>query len=377
MKNDETTGEAVSYMQIADALRDEIRAGVYGSNDPFPSLTKIMRRFRVSRPSAVRCIAELKRCGLVVARKGAGTFVANRNRAIGLAIPGTADSEFFSAIMDGIVMNCRKCGVDLVAGDMFPVDRRLRATQAERLARHFVSMRVSGVIMQPVGFAENADEANRSIADILRRARIPVVLVDYDIVPPPARSLYDLVAIDNFGAGRKVAAHLLAAGARRVCCLLRSLCAESVHTRFAGVDAEVFRSKIGRHVGIMVAEPDDKKAIAGCLAKFRPDAVVCSNDIAAAKLEATLASLRVKVPKEIMVAGFDDVHVASTANPPLTTIRQPCQEIANTAFKTLLERMSNPNLPPREILLDTSLIVRESTVRAPSTPWSHNGDYVN
>ena len=82
-------------------------------------------------------------------------------------------------------------------------------------------------------------------------------------------------------------------------------------------------------------------------------------------LEATLASLRVKVPKEIMVAGFDDVHVASTAKPSLTTIRQPCQEIANTAFKTLLERMSNPNLPPREILLDTSLIVRESTVRAP------------
>lgn len=366
MKQDKATAEAISYLDIAKALRDEIRAGVYGSNDPFPSLTKIMRRFGVSRPSAVRCIAELKRCGLVVARKGAGTFVANKNRAIGLAIPGTADSEFFSAIMDGIVMNCRNCGVDLVAGDMFPVDRRLRATQAERLARHFVATRVSGVIMQPVGFAENANEVNRAISDILRQARIPVVLVDYDIVPPPARSLYDLVAIDNFSAGRRLAAHLLAAGAKRVCCLLRSLCAESVHTRFAGVDAEVFRSRKGRHAGIMVAEPDDEKAIAACLDKFKPDAIVCSNDIAAAKLEITLAMLGVKVPTDILVAGFDDVRVASTANPPLTTIRQPCQEIANMAFKTLLERMSNPNLPAREILLDTSLVVRESTVRSTS-----------
>ena len=359
----EAVDKGVDYMCIAAALRDEIRAGVYGSSDPFPSLTKIMRRFGVSRPSAVRSISELKRMGLVVVRKGAGTFVSNKNRKIGLAIPGTADSEFFSAIMDGIVINCSSWGSDLVAGDMFPMDPSLRATQAERLARHFVATRVAGVIMQPVGFAENADAVNRTISTILREAQIPVVLVDYDIAKPPARSMYDLVAIDNFGAGRKIAAHLLSAGAKRICCLLRSLCAESVHTRFSGIDCEVSRAQRGRHIDIFVAEPDDEKAISAAIKKYKPDAIVCPNDIAAAKLELTLATLGIHVPKDVMVAGFDDVCIASTANPPLTTIRQPCREIANMAFKTLLERMNNPDLPPREILLDTSLIVRESTVR--------------
>ena len=119
MQSNETPGAIANYSEIAEALRKEIRAGAYSKEGSFPSLTKIMRRFGVSRPSAVRSIAELKRLGLVTARKGAGTFVSQKNRTIGLAIPGTADSEFFSAIMDGLVFNCNKYGMDLVAGDIF------------------------------------------------------------------------------------------------------------------------------------------------------------------------------------------------------------------------------------------------------------------
>ena len=360
MQNNETAGAFANYSEIAEALRKEIRAGAYSKDGSFPSLTKIMRRFGVSRPSAVRSIAELKRLGLVTARKGAGTFVSQKNRTIGLAIPGTADSEFFSAVMDGLVFNCNKYGMDLVAGDVFAVNHDKRDKQAERLARHFASIGASGVIMQPVGFSENADRINGIISDILDKAGIPVVLVDYDIVTPPARSKYDLVAIDNFSAGRKVAAHLLKVGAKRVCCLLRRLCAESVRTRFAGVDTEVFR-KLGRHVDIVVGEPTDAKVVSAALKKFRPDAIVCSNDIAAGWLAATLRKLGVLVPRDVMIAGFDDVREAASMKPPLTSVRQPCFELANMAFKTLLERMANAKLPPREILLDTTLVVREST----------------
>ena len=358
----------IDYQKVAAALRDEIRAGAYAGKETFPSLTKIMRRFGVSRPSAVRSVAELKRMGLVAAKKGAGTFVQTRNRTIGIAIPGTADSEFFSAIMDGIVYNCNRCGIDLVAGDMFPVDHRQRASQAERLARHFASIRVGGVIMQPVGFAENADSINGVIADILGKAGIPVVLIDYDILPPPARSSYDLVSIDNFTAGRRIASHLLEAGAKRICCLLRRLSAESVRTRYAGVEAEVIRATGGRRVNVIVSEPDDARTISAGLKKYRPDAIVCSNDIAANMLAKTLAKLGLRIPDDVMLTGFDDVELARGMNPPLTTIRQPCFEIASMAFRTLLERMAKPNIPPREILLDTKLVVRASTIRHAHRP---------
>ena len=350
----------MNYSEIAKILRKEIRAGVYADSGSFPSLTKIVQRFGVSRPSAVRSIAELKRLGLVTVRKGAGTFVQKVNRTIGLAIPGTADSEFFSAIMDGIVYNCNRYGMDLVAGDVFPVAHKRRAVQAERLARHLVSIPAAGVIMQPVAYSQEAQRVNGIIADILDKAGIPVVLIDYDLLPPPERSRYDLVAIDNFNAGRKVAAHLIDAGAKRICCLLYKLSADSVHARFAGVDAEVYRVT-GRHANIIEAKPDDVDLIVSGLAAYRPDAIVCSNDIAALKLSKTLAGLNVRIPQDVKLAGFDDVIEAGRMNPPLTSIRQPCFDLATTAFRTLLERMKNPDLPPRQILLDTSLVIREST----------------
>ena len=350
----------MDYSEIAKILRKEIRAGVYADSGTFPSLTKIVQRFGVSRPSAVRSIAELKRLGLVTVRKGSGTFVQKVNRTIGLAIPGTADSEFFAAIMDGLVYNCNRCGMDLVAGDVFPVAHKRRAVQAERLARHLVSIPAAGVIMQPVAYSEEAQSVNGIIADILDKAGIPVVLIDYDLAPPPERSRYDLVAIDNFNAGRKVAAHLIDAGAKRICCLLYKLSADSVHARFAGVDAEVYRVT-GRHVDIIEAKPDDVGLISAGLAAYRPDAIVCSNDIAALKLSKTLAGLNVRIPQDVKLAGFDDVVEAGRMKPSLTSIRQPCFELATTAFRTLLERIKNPELPPRQILLDTSLVIREST----------------
>ena len=362
MQQDETTGESVSYLQVAKALRDEIRSGAYADSGMFPSLTKIMKRFGVSRPSAVRSVAELKRLGLVGARKGAGTFVLTKNRTIGLALPGTADSDFFAAVMDGLIYNCRKYGFDMIAGDVFAVDHDRRDRQAEKLAHHFAAKNVAGVVMQPVGFSENADRINGIISGILDKADIPVVLIDYDIVPSPERSRYDLVAIDNFNAGRKIASHLLGVGARRICCLLRPLCADSVHVRFAGVDSEVRRSR-GRRANIIVAEPYDEKKIAAAFEELRPDAIVCSNDIAAGMLAKTLRRLKVQVPRDVMLAGFDDVEEAAKMKPPLTSMRQPCFELASTAFRTLVERMSNPKLPPRKLLLDTTLVVRESTCR--------------
>ena len=83
--------------------------------------------------------------------------------------------------------------------------------------------------------------------------------------------------------------------------------------------------------------------------------------VAAHLLKATLKKLGVAVPGDVMVAGFDDVRAAAGMKPPLTSVRQPCFDISNMAFKALLERMANSKLPPRGILLDTTLVVRKST----------------
>ncbi len=61
------------------------------------------------------------------------------------------------------------------------------------------------------------------------------------------------------------------------------------------------------------------------------------------------------------VAGFDDAKIAKLLNPPLTTIRQPVKLLAETAVESLLQRIRNPDLAPRAILLDAQLVVRSSS----------------
>ena len=94
--------------------------------------------------------------------------------------------------------------------------------------------------------------------------------------------------------------------------------------------------------------------------KNRPDAFVCRNDPLAARLLQTLDALKMKVPDKVRVAGFDDAKIAKLLNPPLTTIRQPVKLLAETAVASLLQRIRNPDLAPRAILLGAQMIVRSS-----------------
>lgn len=89
----------------------------------------------------------------------------------------------------------------------------------------------------------------------------------------------------------------------------------------------------------------------------------CESDFIAAKLRNTLLSkFKLRTPEDVMLAGFDDVRCASLMTPPLTTIHQPCDDLALLSYKSLRERMKNPDFPSRKILLPAHLVIRESTI---------------
>jgi LacI family transcriptional regulator len=66
------------------------------------------------------------------------------------------------------------------------------------------------------------------------------------------------------------------------------------------------------------------------------------------------------VPGEVAVTGYDDIPVARHLRPQLTTVRQPIQELGATAFETLYAMISGSEGAPRDIVLPTRLIRRES-----------------
>jgi LacI family transcriptional regulator len=90
-----------------------------------------------------------------------------------------------------------------------------------------------------------------------------------------------------------------------------------------------------------------------------PRAIVCASDQTAIGAMHALAQRGIRVPQDVAVTGFDDVPVARHLHPPLTTVRQPMQELGAKAFEVLHSRISAAGGEP-EIVLPVQLIVRES-----------------
>lgn len=174
-------------------------------------------------------------------------------------------------------------------------------------ARKLAVDRVEGVIFRPHLNPKHI-ESNKEILSIFHHTETPVVLIDSDISPRPERSDCDLVAVDNVSAGRRIAAHLLETGRRRLSFMM------------SGVEIGSNANWENRLFGI-----------AG----------------------------------EVAVRGMDDESFARSSVPPLTTIRQPAGLIAKTVIKTLLARIRYPQNDHREILLDAPLIIRKSSDRRP------------
>jgi DNA-binding LacI/PurR family transcriptional regulator len=205
------------------------------------------------------------------------------------------------------------------------------------------------------------DSINLRIAEVFDKAGIPIVLLDRDLVAYPDRSHYDLVGIDNRRAGYVIAAHLLKSGCQRIVFIGRPRSAPTVDARIVGYKEALADAGSNLRAHVHRIEPDDQAAVKVVLDKVRPDGFVCANDFTAAHLLKTLNGLGVSVPGEVRMAGIDDVKYGSLLSVPLTTIHQPCAEIGAAAISIMLERLRNPTLPARDILLNFHLVVRESS----------------
>ena len=353
-----------NYKMVYEALKREILGGEYSSGKSFPSSTALARRFGIARFTIRQALDILAKEGLIRSQRGRGTFVTKMgaNRQIGLIVPGIAYSEFFQPIVTALSGVCTANGYGLSIGSVFSANGEERARQAMSLAHDLAKQRVGGVIFQPLESIPNAPSVNKRILTVFKSAEIPVVLLDSDIVPPPDRSEYDVIGVNNYDAGRRVAVHMIAAGAKRISFVSMPRPCYSIRHRFAGA-----QSVLASH-GVLLKEMSELDAtkveeVRRFLRKERPDGIICCCDTLAAFLKRTLEKLGKKVPNDMFLAGFDDVQHATIMTPALTTARQPCEKIAKEAFCALIERMKDPVLPAREILLTAPLVVRASTRR--------------
>lgn len=368
------------HVQMREHVAELIATGRYSPGDRLPSEHELVAQFQTSRPTVARALRDLQQSGLIERRAGSGTYVRRREESsngakatscqlFGALIPNLGQTAIFEPICGEIARRAQALGHALIWADcggtasstapseLNSNDQLLRAEQA---CRGFIERKTAGVFFAPIEFVDEA-QTNTHILDELSRAGIPVVLLDRDATPFPGRSNYDLVGIDNVRGSVVLTQHLIDAGHKRICFLARRHSAPTVDLRKSGFREALWRA--GRSIDaadIGEGDPLDVDFVRRFLRTRRPDAIVCANDMTAAALLQTLAQLKLSVPGDIAVVGFDDVKYSKLLGPPLTTIRQPCEALGQAALQAMFDRIHQPGLPTRTILLQTTLMVRRS-----------------
>jgi LacI family transcriptional regulator len=98
----------------------------------------------------------------------------------------------------------------------------------------------------------------------------------------------------------------------------------------------------------------------------RPTAVFCANDLLALGVLQEMTASRIRVPEAISIVGYDDIDFAAAAAVPLSSVRQPRQQLGRTAAQLLLEEaLGDASHQHRQVVFEPELVVRQSSRARP------------
>ncbi len=358
------------YAHVLEVLSRGVRSGRWKRGDRLPSEAELVTTFGVSRITVTRAMRDLQASGLVERRPGSGTYVkaarTDDSLSFGLLIPDLGETEIFEPICQGMMSSPLAGPHALLWGNApHPVQpgsaQCSKEERAWHLCRQYIERRVSGVFFAPLERSPTKDAINLRIGAALDEARIPLVLLDRPLLPYPDAGHHDLVGIDNRRAGFVLTQHLLRQKCRRIVFIGVADAAPTVAERAAGYREALHASNAEFEPAfIREIDPDNDQAVHELVCALQPDGIVCANDRTAGRLMHSLLRRGHRVPDDVRLVGIDDAGYASLLPVPLTTLRQPTREIGDAALSLMLQRISRPDLPPREVRLQCALVVRAS-----------------
>lgn len=325
-------------------------------------IREIARRARVSTATVSRAINRVptvdpqlaKRVWRVVEELGyypntqARALVLGRTRIFGLIV-----SEITNPFFPEVVQTFENLAVEnnyeiLLTSTVYDPKRM------ESAVRRMIERRVDGVAILTFGMEE-------TLIEHLRDRKVPLVFVDVGPEIPGVAN----IRIKYLNGIRQAVQHLAALRHNRI-----AFIAGPDHLKSAEARREAFKSsmlEIGLSPDLVIVGnhrlEGGMKAFSDLYSlKDRPSAVVCSNDMTAIGVMRQAYEQNIRIPDDMSVVGFDDIHLTEFTIPPLTTVQMSQQELARIAFQALLNEVDDPQSnKSRQYELTTSLVLRRST----------------
>ncbi|KOV57885.1 LacI family transcriptional regulator [Streptomyces sp. NRRL WC-3618] len=268
------------------------------------------------------------------------------------------ESGWAMEVIRGVENAAREEGLSVVLSESAG-----RLTPGRTWADQVAARRPHGVVLVLSGL----DESQRAL---LTSRSIPFVVMD------PAGDPGDnvpSVGATNWQGGLAATRHLVELGHTRIASISgpsRMMCSRArvdgyraaLDTAGLPVDPALLKAGDFHH------ETGYRAGLELLRAPNRPTAVFAGNDLQALGLYEAARELGLRIPEDLSVVGFDDLPIARLVGPPLTTVRQPLMEMAETAAKLVLNLgREDGTSGATRVELATSLVVRNSTA-PPSTP---------
>jgi LacI family transcriptional regulator len=258
---------------------------------------------------------------------------------------------YYSHVLDGVLEAATPAGYQV---SIIPV-----ITQDSPGVRNSLeSGSVDGLILV-------APAVESPIISWVRESGIPAIAVGCVPSDSAGNVLLPGVDVDNFQAQYDVVNELLKAGHRKICYLSGPSYQQSAQLRLAGyrkamTDAGVSVEESWIVNGMFSLEGGSSATLQ--LFKGNPGmtALAAANDMSALGAMEALRDMGLRVPQDVSVTGIDDIGAASLSAPPLTTVRQPIDEIGTYAAKLLVQWIEKEKMELASNFLAGSLVLRES-----------------
>jgi DNA-binding LacI/PurR family transcriptional regulator len=333
-----------------------------GSPRRRPTIYDVARLAGVSTATVSRAlndtgqVAEPKRAAIDAAVEQLGyrpntiarSLVTRATQTIALLLPDITN-PFYAELVAGIqALTLERDYTMLLCTTGFDPELEERYLRLLR-AKHVDGALVDGLVLPPERIARFVEDG------------FPIVCLDRDVSSPAV----PLVQVDNRMGARMATEHLLALGHRRIAHIMGSP-ARISEERLLGYQGALEAAGVSPDSALVAlggfTETGGHDAMRALLASA-PDltAVFAANDLSAiGAINAIVASGR-SVPRDVSMVGFDDLRLARFTSPPLTTVRQPADEIARHSTELLLGMIGGRK--PRKIhhLFVPELVVRSST----------------
>lgn len=362
-----------NYQRIKDALLQEIGAGTYRPDELFITQQEVCQRFHVSRITAERALNELVRDGILVRRRGQGTFVVEppsspssetapdaplfpATQKVIACIISVTRSDHKNEIISGVNHICRETDCHLLFFD----SAESASIEAANLQRA-IKAGVAGIIIYPVDGHQNHD-----LFKTILQQGIPLIMVDrYD--PTLAT---DAVVPDNVATGYMLTKALIEQGHSILGTIWQEVDCTSVQERLMGYKQAIQEAHLQIQSDLAtlrsysaLREEERRTLLAGWLSlPTPPTALLAANSHLLGMVSLDLLKMGVQIGKEVILASMDkdDPGVPLTFGSP--SVLLPSYEMGCQAMQMLLNRLQNAGAPAQHRVLAVKLAPSNSFV---------------